>query len=224
VNKYLRDIATFPIDARHAWRTDGAHGLWDEIAERTVYRIARSARYDLYERELAAITHVPPPDGLEVRMLRPDEREMLGALMTRRRRAQLARDEANRTVFAALRDGVIVGYSWWTPTFDSALDFSPLVLPADAIFHGYVHVERAERHRGTAGALFSAGETYFRDRGARVCWFLIKSTNVRGARTARERWGGRSRHVARLSYWKIPFRTMRALTLTLAEPSLVESS
>jgi len=217
VNKYLRDIATFPADARHAWRTDGARGLWDEIAERTVYRLARAADYDLYERDLATIKRVPPPNGLELRMLTPDEHEKLGALMTRRRRAQLARDAAHRTVFAALREGVVVGYSWWTPTFDSALDFSPLTLPADAIFHGFVHVERAERHRGTASALFSAGEMYFHDRGARVCWFLIKATNVAGARTARGRWGGRSRHIARLSYLKIPFRTKR--TLTLAESS-----
>jgi GNAT superfamily N-acetyltransferase len=214
VNKYLVDVATFPGDARHAWRTDGARGLWDEIAERTVYRIARSAHYDLYERDLATIRHVPPPDGLEVRMLAPDEHATLGTLMTRRRRAQLAREAAHRTVFAAMRDGVVVGYSWWTPTFDSALDFSPLVVPADAIFHGFVHVERAERHRGTAGALFSAGETYFHDRGTRVCWFLIRSSNIAGARTARGRWGGRSRHVARLSYWKFPFRTKRTLTLT----------
>jgi len=221
VNKYLRDIVTFPADARHAWRTDGAHGLWDEIAERTVYRIARVAQYDLYERELAAIKHVPSPEGLDVQMLRADDHARLGALMTRRRRAQLARGAANRTVFAALREGVVVGYSWWSTTIDSALDFSPLVLPADAIFHGYVHVERAERHRGTAGALFSAGEMYLHERGARVCWFLIKSTNIVGARTARGRWGGRTRHVARLSYSKLPFRTKR--TLTLGEPTLATS-
>jgi GNAT superfamily N-acetyltransferase len=215
MNKYLRDIATFPRDARHAWRTDGARGFWSELAERTVHRIARSALYDLYERDLATIKWVPPPDGLEVRMLAPDEHEKLGSLMTRRRRAQLARGEANRTVFAALRDGVVVGYAWWTPTFDSALDFSPLVLPADAIFHGFVHVERAERHRGTASALFSTGEMYFHSRGTRVCWFLIKSNNVAGARSALGRSSGRSRHVARLSYRRILHRTMR--TLTIAE-------
>ena len=217
MNKYLRDIVTFPADARHAWRTDGAHGLWDEIAERSVYRIARVAQYDLYERELAMIEHVPPPDGLDVQLLRADDHAKLGALMTRRRCAQLARGTANRTVFAALRDGVVVGYSWWSTTIDSALDFSPLALPADAVFHGYVHVERTERHRGTAAALFSAGETYLHERGARVCWFLIKSTNTVGARTARARWGGRSRHVARLSYSKLPFRIKR--TVTLGEPA-----
>lgn len=222
MNKYLRDIATFPGDARLAWRTDGARGLWDEIAERTVYRIARVAHYDLYERELSAITAVPPAEGLAVHLLRAEEHDKLGALMTRRRRAQLARGMAPRTIFCALRDGVVVGYSWWSPTFDSALDFSPLVLPADGIFHGFVHVERAERHRGTASALFSAGERYLHERGARVCWFLIKSTNLAGAHTARGRWSGRSRHIARLSYWKLPFRSKRALTLgesMLATPS-----
>jgi len=213
VNKYLLDIVSFPADARHAWRTDGRHGLWDEIAERTVYRIARVAHYDLYERELSSIEYVPPTAGLEVRMLGEQEREKLCSLMTRRRRAQLARRKADRTVFVATRDGEVVGYSWWTPTFDSALDFSPLVLPADAIFHGFVHVERAERHHGTAAALFSAGEMYLHERGARVCWFLIKATNIAGARTARGRWGGRSRHIARLSYWKMPFRSKRQLTL-----------
>ncbi|HEV7705755.1 MAG TPA: GNAT family N-acetyltransferase [Gemmatimonadaceae bacterium] len=213
MNKYLRDIATFPADAHHAWRTDGKRGLWDEIAERSLYRIARVAHYDLYERELATIKHVPPAAGLEVRMLRADEYEKLGALMTRRRRAQLARRVVDRTVFAALRDGEVVGYSWWTTTFDGALDFSPLELPADAIFHGFVHVERAERHLGTASALFSAGEMYLHERGARVCWFLIKSSNIAGARTARGRWGGPSRYIARLSYWKLPFRSKRVLTL-----------
>lgn len=217
MNKYLLDFKTLPGDARHAWRTDGAHGVWSEIAERTVYRVARSAHYDLYERELSTIARLTPPDGLEIRMLAPDEHDALDAVMTRRRRAQLDRDPVSRTVFAALRGGRVVGYSWWTSTFDSALDFAPLELPSDAIFHGYVHVERAERHRGTASALFSAGEGHFADRGARVCWFLIKATNIAGARTARGRWGGRSRHVARLSYWKLPFRTRRRLTI--AEPT-----
>ncbi|MDQ2768010.1 MAG: hypothetical protein M3Y30_12740 [Gemmatimonadota bacterium] len=213
MNKYLCDIATFPADARRAWRTDGAHGVWDEIAERTLYRIARSAQYDLYERDLATIKHVAPPEGVAVRMLGREEHAILDMLMTRRKRAQLARAEVSRTVFVAMRDGLVVGYSWWAPTFDSALDFAPLALPPDAIFHGYVHVERAERHRGTASALFSAGEMYFHARGARVCWFLSKSTNIVGARTARGRWGGGSRHVARLSYRRAPFRSKRTLTL-----------
>jgi GNAT superfamily N-acetyltransferase len=222
VNKYLRDIATFPADARHAWRTDGARGLWDEFAERSVYRIVRVAHYDLYERELSMITHVPAPQGLDVQRLCARDHAKLDTLMSLRRRASLARGAAHRTVFAALRDGVVVGYSWWSTTIDSALDFSPLTLPADAIFHGYVHVARSERHRGTAAALFSAGETYFEKRGARVCWFLIKSTNIVGARTARSRWGGRSRHVAHLSYWKHPFRTTRSLTL--GEPAFATPS
>jgi GNAT superfamily N-acetyltransferase len=217
VNKYLLDIATFPGDARHAWRTDGSRGVWEEIAERTVYRFARRAHYDLYERDLSTIRRIPPSEGLEIRMLAPEEHARLGDLMTRRRRAQLERNPVHRTVFAALRAGTVVGYSWWTRSFDSALDFSPLVLPADGIFHGFVHVERAERHRGTASALFSAGEGYFHDRGTRVCWFLIKTTNVAGARTARGRWGGHSRHVARLSYSKTVFGTAR--TLALGEPA-----
>ena len=216
MNKYLLDIATFPGDALLAWRTDGAHGLMTELAERSVFRIARTAHYNLYERDLATIKNVAPPEGVEVRMLAQCEHGLLDALMTRRRRAQLERDLASRTIFAALRNGTVVGYSWWTPFFDSALDFSPLALPSDAIFHGYVHVERAERHRGTASALFSAGERYLHERGARACWFLIKSTNIAGTRTARGRWGGRSRHIAQLSYWKYPFRTKRRLTL--AEP------
>jgi GNAT superfamily N-acetyltransferase len=214
LNKYLLDVATFPGDARHAWRTDGVRGLWTELAERTIFRIARTAHYNLYERDLSTITDVAPPDGVEIRMLGPTEHAMLGAIMTRRRRAQLERDLASRTIFAAFRNGTVVGYSWWAPYFDSALDFSPLTLPADATFHGFVHVERAERHRGTARALFSAGERYLFDRGAQACWFLIKSTNIAGARWARGRWGGRSRHIAQLSYWKIPFRTRRRLTLS----------
>ena len=146
-------------------------------------------------------------------MLAPDEHETLGALMTIRRRAQLARAAADRTAFVATRDGVVIGYSWWTSTFDTALDFSPLVLPPDAIFHGYVHVERAERHLGTSLALFSAGEMYFRYRGMRSCWYLMNTTNVAGARAARGRWGGHSRHIARLSYTKVASRTKRTLQL-----------
>lgn len=217
MNKYLADAAAFPRDARQAWRSDGAHGLWLEIAERTVYRIARSAHFDLYERDLENVKRVAAPDGLEVRMLGRDEHAKLGALMTSRRRAQLERDAVNRTIFAALRDGIVVAYSWWTDTFDSVLDFSPITLPADAIFHGFVHVSRAERHRGTAGALFSAGEGYFFEHGKHACWFLINSANITGARAARGRWGGRSRHVARLSYRRLPFHTTRTLSIT--EPS-----
>ena len=216
MNKYLLDIATFPGDALLAWRADGAHGLLTELAERSVFRVARSAHYNLYERDLSTITHVAPPEGVEIKMLAPRDHTLLDALLTHRRRAQLERDLASRTIFAALRQGAVVGYSWWTPFFDSALDFSPLALPSDAIFHGYVHVARAERHRGTASALFSAGERYLRERGARACWFLIKTTNIAGSRTARGRWGGLSRHIAQLSYWKYPFRTTRRLTL--AEP------
>jgi len=69
VNKYLADAATFPGDARLAWRTDGAHGLWAEFAERTLYRVARSAQYDLYERELATVKRVPAPEGLELEIV-----------------------------------------------------------------------------------------------------------------------------------------------------------
>lgn len=213
MNKYLRDVATFPTDARLAWRTDGARGLWDELAERTFFRIVRSASYNLYERDLATIKNVPPPFGVEIRMLAASEHAMLGAIMTRRRRTQLERNLATRTVFVAQRGGTVVGYSWWAPYFDTALDFSPLTLPSDATFHGYVHVERAERHRGTAGALFSAGERLLFDRGARSCWFLVKSSNIAHTRTARGRWGGRSRHIAQLSYLKTPFHTKRRLTL-----------
>lgn len=213
MNKYLRDARTLPGDARRAWRTDGAHGLWVEIAERTVYRVARTGRYDLYERELAGVRQLTPPEGLEVRMLAASEHALLDRFMTRRRRAQLERGGPPRTVFAALRDGAVVGYSWWAHEFDVLMSFEPLVLPADAVFHGYVHVERSERHHGTASALFSAGESYLQANGARLCWFLSSTSNVIGARTARARWGGRTRHVARLRYWKLPFRTIRRLTL-----------
>ncbi|MDQ2932040.1 MAG: GNAT family N-acetyltransferase [Gemmatimonadota bacterium] len=105
--------------------------------------------------------------------------------MTRWRRASLERGADDRTVFAALRDGVVVGYSWWAPDFDAALDFSPLFLPQNAIFHRFVHVERTERHRGTASALFSAGELYFFERGIESCWFLIprsRSASISRAR------------------------------------------
>jgi len=214
VNKYLADAATFPGDARLAWRTDGAHGLWAEFAERTLYRVARSAQYDLYERDLATVKRVPAPEGLEVRMLAREEHSRLDALVTRRLRARLDRTPIDRAVFAALRNDVVVGYSWWTRSFDSALDFSPLTLPSDAIFHGFVHVARTERHRGTAGALFSVGEHYFLEQGARVCWFLLERTNVAGARAAGGRSGGLTRHVARLAYRKLPFRTTRTLTIT----------
>jgi hypothetical protein len=61
VNKYLADVATFPGDARHAWRTDGAHGLWTELAERTLVRSARLAGYNLYERDLSTVPIVPVP-------------------------------------------------------------------------------------------------------------------------------------------------------------------
>lgn len=217
MNKYLLDIATFPGDALVAWRTDGAHGVVTELAERSLFRIARSAHYNLYERDLSTIPHIPAPEGVEIRLLDPGEHALLGAFMTRRRRAQLERDLTSRTIFVALRDGAIVGYSWWAPYFDSALDFAPLSLPADATFHGYVHVERAERRRGTASALFSAGERYLHESGALWCWFLIKSTNIAGARTARGRLRGRSRPIAKLSYWKTPFRTWRKLTLAPPE-------
>jgi GNAT superfamily N-acetyltransferase len=213
VNKYLRDVRSFPADARQAWRTDGAQGLWNEIAERTVYRVARAARYDLYERDLSTIRLTAPPAGVDIRMLADAEHSLLDRMMTRRRRAQIDRGGNQRIVFAALRGGRVVGYSWWTHGFDGMLSFAPLVLPADAVFHGYVHVERAERRSGTASALFSAGERYLHEHGAQLCWFLIKTTNVAGAHTARGRWGGRSRHVARLSYWKLPFRTVRRLTM-----------
>lgn len=213
MNKYLRDVRTLPGDARQAWRTDGAHGLWDEIAERTVYRVARAARYDLYERDLSTIRLTTPPAGVEVRMLSDSEHVLLDRLMTQRWRAQLDRGGPQRTVFAAMRDGRVVGYSWWTHGFDGLMSFAPLVVPENAVFHGFVHVERAERHHGTASALFSAGESYLFAQGAQRCWFLTKTTNKAGARTARGRWGGRSRHIARLSYWKLFFRTIRRLTV-----------
>jgi GNAT superfamily N-acetyltransferase len=214
MNKYLVDAATFPGDARVAWRSDGAHGLWKEVAERTLYRVARSAYYDLYERDLASVKHVAPSNGLTIRMLAREEHAMLGTLVTTRLRARLDRAPLDRTVCAALRDGEVVGYSWWTRSLDSALDFSPLTLPHDAVFHGFVHVARSERHRGTAAALFSAGERHLLGHGARLCWFLLERTNVAGMRAARGRSDGHTRHIAALGYRKLPFRTTRTLTIT----------
>ena len=125
MNKYLRDVATFPTDARLAWRTDGAQGLWAELAERTFFRIVRSASYNLYERDLATIKIVAPRGWRRGSACshRRESTAMLGAVMTRRRHAQLGRNLATRTVFVALRNGAVVGYSWWTPYFDTALDF-----------------------------------------------------------------------------------------------------
>ncbi len=214
MNKYVADAATFPRDARVAWRSDGARGLWAEIAERTVYRVARTAHYDLYERDLATSGRVAPPAGLEVRRLDREELELLHVLMTSHRRAHLARDTAHCTMFAAFRGEHIVGYSWCTTNFGSILDFSPLTLPPDSIFHGYVHVARDERHRGTASALFSESDRFFYEQGVRAIWYLLNPTNVRGARAASGRSSGHIRHIARLSYRKLPFHTSRTLTVT----------
>jgi GNAT superfamily N-acetyltransferase len=213
VNKYLHDALTLPGDARQAWRTDGAPGIWSEIAERTVYRVARRGRYDLYDRDLAAVQVIEPPPDIEVRLLDSSEHPMLTGLMTRRRRAQLDRVGPPRTIFAALRSGRVVGYSWWTHEIDALVSFAPLVLPDNAVFHGFVHVDRAVRHQRVASALFSAGERHLADQGAQLCWFLSRTANVEGARNARARWVGKSRHIARLTYWKLPFRTIRRLTL-----------
>jgi ribosomal protein S18 acetylase RimI-like enzyme len=217
MNKYLADIVSFSTDARHAWRGDGVPGIWQELAERTVFRIARSAEYDLYERDLATVNRVAPPTGVDIRVLAPEEHSAIGALMTSRRRARLDGDPARRTMVAALRGHDIVGYSWWSEALDATLDFSPLTLPHDASFHRFVHVDRAERHRGLAAALFSAGERYLFEQGTRVCWFILASGNVAGALAALNRCGSSSRHLARLSYRKLPFRTTRTLTVT--EPS-----
>ena len=213
MNKYLRDALTLPGDARQAWRTDGARGFCGEIAERTVYRVVRRGRYDLYDRDLSAVRVIAPPAGVEVRMLEAGEHSLLDALMTQRRHAQLERDGPPRTIFAALREGRLVGYSWWTHEIDALVSFAPLVLPSNAVFHGFVHVDRSARHQGVANALFSAGEGYLAEHGAQLCWFLSRTVNVDGANNARGRWRGQSRHIAQLTYWKLPFRTIRRLTL-----------
>ena len=151
-----------------------------------MYRVARTAHYDLYERDLASARRVAPPAGLEVRRLEREELPRLHVLMTSRRRAHLARDTAHCTMFAAFRGDRIVGYSWCTTNFGSVLDFSPLTLPADAIFHGYVHVARAERHGGMASALFSASDRFFHEQGVRAIWYPAQSDErARGPRGGR---------------------------------------
>lgn len=212
MNRYAADILSLPGDARAGWRTLGASGVIEALAERSVYRLVRTARYGVFERDLTTVRPVTTPPGVVIREIAPAEIPRLEPLMMNRAYARYIARAEGRTCFAAFRDDTIVGYSWWSSAIDGPLDLSPLVLPPDANFHGFVAVERRERRRRIGSALLACGGQWFREQGIRRSWFLVRSTNQLGGALARRRVAPPARPVAELRYWKLPFATKRWVT------------
>ena len=222
VNKYLVDVSDIsrrcPAGVAHRWRAP-ASGL--EIAERTLYRVARvGALRPVRARPFGDQARRAAGRGGGAHARSGTSTTMLGALMTRRQtRAARARSaNSHRLRGAARRRGrrllvVDVRSSTARSTFRRSS------LPADAIFHGYVHVARAERQRGIATCAVQRGRDVFpRPRRARSAGSSSRPRMPRAlAPRARERWGGRSRHIAR-SRATPRSPSARRRTLKLSEP------
>ena len=147
-------------------------------------------------------------------MLAPDEHERLGArhdatadASARARRRGVARSSSPcATAPSSATPG-------GRPPSTPPSTFRLSSLPADAIFHGFVHVERAERHRGISTALFSAGEMFLHERGTRELLVPHEDRECRGrARRARQMGRPLAAHCATLSYLKVGSRTRRTLS------------
>jgi hypothetical protein len=67
LEKYVHDCRTFPGDALLAYRLEGARGVWEALAARTVDRVLRTGHVVIFAQLLSSARRVAPPPGVTIR-------------------------------------------------------------------------------------------------------------------------------------------------------------
>jgi len=204
MNRYWRDLVSFPGDAIHSWRMDGWRGVWAELADRTLHRVYRRGRMLVVEQPLGHLAPLRLPEGAEIREIRPDELECLRPLVTSRTLARFrSYMESGGICLVSWRRGVPVGYTWIAGRMLPGVESIPLDLPIDAAYGWALYVAPPERRSGVGSALVAARLQSAHRRGYRRAWRAIRITNRPAIRTLEKTDGGDARIVRDVSYVKL---------------------
>ncbi len=219
MNKYVRDVITFPGDAGRAWRHSGARGAWREIRVRTFDRLSRRGLALLLEHVLVDVPHLPLPDGVRIATFAGPDWSPFLALTTEKRIAQFRKRIARgRECLVAWRGTQPVGFTWISTRMDRDMETYALPLPTDATYHWDLFVASAERGTGLGTALAFARLHHMRDKSYRVGWRLIDIDNLASQRTAQKTASSSTRVIGELRYMSIFGRSWSRFTAGAMSP------
>jgi GNAT superfamily N-acetyltransferase len=204
VERWWRDIRTFPADARSAWGREGWSGVWQELRPRTVRRVYWRNRLFVIAQDLRDVPDRPAPAGVRIELFEGPDWTELSPLMGRRKLLACAREvERGRLCLVAWRGGRPVGFTWVAHSTDPRVDLLTIPLPEDAAYLYDLYVLPSERSHGIGSALVSARLAYARSLGYRQGWRSIATGNAPSLRTLEKTSGPGTRIVGELRTLKL---------------------
>jgi GNAT superfamily N-acetyltransferase len=184
LGKYLADCRTFPADAALSYQLTGIRGVWEAMADRTIYRVIRTGHVMVFAQMLESAPEVPPPAGVAIRPLTADDWPALSKIATQRSLASFRQLAANgRHGLVAWRGSEAIGYGWIAERIGPDVTACPLDLPPHAAYLWDLYVVPAERSNGVGSALASARVQLARRLGFREGWRMIAPSNGASLRT-----------------------------------------
>lgn len=158
----LRRLAS---DARLA-RQKGALGFLRWLAGRLSEPVFLRRRYRVFEQDLARVTEASPPVGVEIRAFAERDWDALAAATESRALAWLRRwIPTGLRGFVAVREGRLIGQSWYATRPVPQRYLYPQTLPGDTVVVAWVWVAPAERGHGIGSALLRACALHARTAG-----------------------------------------------------------
>jgi GNAT superfamily N-acetyltransferase len=184
LGKYLADCRTFPGDAALSYRMAGVRGVWDALADRTLYRVLRTGHLIVFAQRLESAPEVPPPPGVVIRPLSDDDWVALATITTQRSLTGFRKLAANgRHGLVAWRGAEPIGYGWVAEQIAPDVTACPLAMPPYAAYLWDLYVVPAERSNGVGSALASARVQLARRLGFKEGWRMIAPSNGASLRT-----------------------------------------
>jgi GNAT superfamily N-acetyltransferase len=147
-------------------------------------RIGGYGRKFLVETDLSRLAELAPPSEVEIRPFKASDWSLLGDILPRSLTVELdASGAEGQTCLVAWKRRHAVGYAWFYPEADRRQKPCGLPLPSDAVYIRQLEVDRAERGKGLATALLSAGLKLGRDQGYQRSWIVLDPRNTASVRT-----------------------------------------
>ncbi|MGZ8391256.1 MAG: N-acetyltransferase family protein [Gemmatimonadales bacterium] len=203
LGKYVEDCRTFPGDAVSAYRHGGWSGVWDTLAQRTLYRVFRRSHLVIFAQSLDTSPHIPPPAGVRIAPVCDADWPALSSLVTQRDLARFrALIAAGRHCVVAWRGSEPIGYGWVTERLGPDVTACEFELPPHAAYLWDLYVIPSERSSGVGTALASARLRTARALGFSEGWRMIAPSNGASLRTL-VRTGSGTRVVGELRFVKV---------------------
>ncbi len=203
LEKYVHDCRTFPGDALLAYRLEGARGVWEALAARTVDRVLRTGHVVIFAQLLSSARRVAPPPGVTIRPLSDADWPALSGIVTQRSLFLFRALAANgRHGLVAWRGERPIGYGWVAERLGPDVTACPLPLPSHAAYLWDLYVVPEERSSGVGSALASARIQVAKERGFREGWRMISPTNAASLRTLAKT-GAHTRVVGEMKFIKL---------------------